>query len=307
MLLRDALCAKPILQFPDFTKPFVVTTDASGYAIGGVLSQVEIGKDLPVAYTSRLLNNAEKNYSTIEKELLAIICCVNYFRPYICGRKFTLATDHRPLVWIHAVTDPTSRLIRWRLKLAEYEYNVIYKPGKVNDNADALSRNPVPTRTKQILPLERNRELGSSEESLFNAKRQKGGETPRNFEEAPRQINNAPRQIEINPHESEETHRPTKGNSDTDDSPHPRSPSEPDVSSEPSDVESDDNSDSTDDTCIFDNPSEPFIRKTQTGPRVITIPDGFSTRKDNLVVFVTQQGTPIDLGARVLHENKSYD
>ena len=141
--LRDALCSQPILQYPDFTRPFLVTTDASGYAIGGILSQGTVGSDLPIAYTSRLLNNAEKNYSTIEKELLAIVYCVGHFRPYLYGQKFTLITDHKPLVWLHSVKDPTSRLVRWRLKLAEYEYEVVYKAGKINANADALSRNPV--------------------------------------------------------------------------------------------------------------------------------------------------------------------
>lgn len=64
---------KPILQYPDFSKSFNLTTDASGYAIIGVLSQRPIGKDLPTAYASRLLNSAEQNYSTIEKECLAIV------------------------------------------------------------------------------------------------------------------------------------------------------------------------------------------------------------------------------------------
>jgi hypothetical protein len=73
MQLRDLLCSELLLQYPDFAKPFVVTTDASGYAIGGILSQGTIGRDLPVAYTSRLLSKAEQNYSTIEKELLAIM------------------------------------------------------------------------------------------------------------------------------------------------------------------------------------------------------------------------------------------
>jgi hypothetical protein len=73
---------------PRFTKPFVVTTDAPGYAIGGILSQGTIGKDLPVAYTSRLLRKAEQNYS-IENELLATVYSIHFFRPYTYGRKFT--------------------------------------------------------------------------------------------------------------------------------------------------------------------------------------------------------------------------
>lgn len=92
--LRTALCTEPILQYPDFTKPFVLTTDASATAIGRILSQGTIGKDLPIAYTSRLLNSAARNYSTIEKELLAIVYSVNYFRSYAYGHKFTLVTDH---------------------------------------------------------------------------------------------------------------------------------------------------------------------------------------------------------------------
>jgi len=88
--LKVSLCSNPIFQYPDFTKDFILTCDASGYAIGGVLSQGFIGKDLPILYTSRVLNSAEQNYSTIEKECLAIVYCVNYFRPYLYGRKFTI-------------------------------------------------------------------------------------------------------------------------------------------------------------------------------------------------------------------------
>lgn len=140
-------------MYPDFSQPFNVTTDASGYAIGAILSQGEIGKDRPIAYTSRLLHGAELNYSTIEKECLAIIYATNHFRPYLYGKEFTLVTDHKPLVWMNSVRDPTSRLLRWRLKLAEYEYKIMYKPGKTNLNADALSRNPVP-----VFPLRESAE-----------------------------------------------------------------------------------------------------------------------------------------------------
>jgi len=141
-LLKEALCNEPILQYPNFSLPFILTTDASNYAIGGVLSQKHDNGDLPIAYASRVLNPAEGNYSTIEKELLAITYCTNHFRPYLYGRKFTLITDHQPLTWIHKVKDPTSRLMRWRLKLEEYDYEVTYKCGTMNKNADALSRNP---------------------------------------------------------------------------------------------------------------------------------------------------------------------
>jgi len=153
-LLKEALCSEPILQYPNFSLPFILTTDASNYAIGGVLSQKHDDRDLPIAYASRILNPAEGNYSTIEKELLAITYCTNHFRPYLYGRKFTLITDHQPLVWIHKVKDPTSRLIRWRLKLKEYNYEVVYKCGSMNKNADALSRNPPRELSKEIAIVE---------------------------------------------------------------------------------------------------------------------------------------------------------
>ncbi|XP_076301613.1 uncharacterized protein LOC143219562 [Lasioglossum baleicum] len=147
--LREELCREPILQYPDFSKPFVITTDASEYAVGAVLSQGEIGNDLPIAYASRSLNKAERNYSATEKECLAMVYAVKYFRPYVYGTKFTLVTDHRPLVWLHSVKDPTSRLMKWKLRLLEYDYQVVHKSGKTNKNADALSRNP----TSTCLPL----------------------------------------------------------------------------------------------------------------------------------------------------------
>lgn len=139
-LCKNILCNDPILQFPDFEKPFNLTTDASNFALGAVLSQGPIGRDLPVAYASRTLNPAETNYSTIEKELLAVVWAVKYFRPYLFGKKFTILTDHKPLQWLFSLKEPNSRLVRWRLKLEEYDYNIVYKKGKQNTNADALSR-----------------------------------------------------------------------------------------------------------------------------------------------------------------------
>ena len=87
-ILKDKLCKESILQRPDFDKPFILTTDASGFAIGAILSQGEIGKDKPIAYASRSLNTHEVKYDTYNKEALAIVYFVTYFRHYLYGRKF---------------------------------------------------------------------------------------------------------------------------------------------------------------------------------------------------------------------------
>lgn len=79
--LKDTLCSQPLLQYPDFTKDFIVSTDASHYGIGGVLSQNFDGKILPIAYTSKTLDDTELNYSTIEKEFLGVLFSVESFRP----------------------------------------------------------------------------------------------------------------------------------------------------------------------------------------------------------------------------------
>ncbi|XP_060854939.1 uncharacterized protein LOC132932576 [Metopolophium dirhodum] len=139
--LKEILCSEPILQYPDFTKQFILTTDASGKALGAIiLSQGTVGSDLPIAYSSRTLNKAECNYSATELECLAIIFVVKTFRPYLYGRKFTILTDHRPLSWLFNLKDPLSRLVRWRIELEKYNYEIIYKMGKLNTNVDALSR-----------------------------------------------------------------------------------------------------------------------------------------------------------------------
>lgn len=138
--LKQKLISPPILRYPDYSRGFILTTDASNEGLGAVLSQGEIGKDLPVAFASRTLNKAERNYSTTEKELLAIVWGMRYFRPYLFGRKFVVVTVHKPLTWIMSVKDPGSRLLRWRIKLEEYDYDIVYKKGGQNTNADALSR-----------------------------------------------------------------------------------------------------------------------------------------------------------------------
>lgn len=138
-ILRNKLSNPPILQFPDFGEEneFILRTDASGIAIGATLSN---GNDMPVAFASRSLNKAEKNYPTIEKELLSIVWAVKHFRPYLFGRKFKILTDHRPLVYLFSMRDPSSRLTKFRLILEDYNFIIEYVKGKCNATADALSR-----------------------------------------------------------------------------------------------------------------------------------------------------------------------
>lgn len=144
---KNLLCNEPVLAYPDFHKTFTLTCDASNFAIGSILSQ----DGHPISYYSRTLNPAECNYSTIEKELLSIVNSVKYFRPYLFGTKFIIETDHQPLQWLFNLKDPNSRLVRWRLKLEEYDYVIKYKKGKINQ-ADPLSRikiNPIETSSTQ--------------------------------------------------------------------------------------------------------------------------------------------------------------
>jgi len=125
--LKQKLCEEPVLQYPDFSKPFIITTDASGIAVGEILSQGQVNKDRPIVYASRTLTDNELKYDTYEKEALAIVYCVKHFRPYLYGRKFTLVTDHKPLMWFKHAQDANMRMLRWRLKLAKYDDEVVYK------------------------------------------------------------------------------------------------------------------------------------------------------------------------------------
>jgi len=137
--LKNKLINPPILKYPNFDEKFILTTDASNNALGAVLSQGENQNEHPLCYASRTLNKHELNKPIIEKELLGIHWGINYFRPYLYGRKFTVVTDHRPLVSLFTHKNPSSKLTRIRLDLMDYDFDIVFKQGKMNTNADALS------------------------------------------------------------------------------------------------------------------------------------------------------------------------
>lgn len=138
--MKTLLTTSPILQQADETKPFTIRTDASGYGIGAVLVQGEKEEEHPIEYASRLLIPAEQNYSTIEREALAVVWAVNKFRGYIEGAEIIIASDHQPLKWLMTLKSPTGRLARWALQLQPFNLQITYTPGKTNVIADALSR-----------------------------------------------------------------------------------------------------------------------------------------------------------------------
>jgi hypothetical protein len=138
--LKELLTTAPVLRMPDPTLPYTITTDASDYAIGAVLTQEDDDGERPVAYMSTTLKPAERNYATYEKEMLAIIKALQLWRPYIGSQRTTIYTDHAPLTRLKKQASLSPRQIRWIDALAEYDCEIVYKPGRTNVVADALSR-----------------------------------------------------------------------------------------------------------------------------------------------------------------------
>ena len=123
--LRHRLVSAPILVFPDFTKTFILDTDANGYGLGAMLSQVrDEEKEAVVAYASRVLTKSERRYCVTRRELLAVMFALQQFRPYLLGILFILRFDHGSLTWLCNFREPEGQLVHWLEKLEEYSFTV---------------------------------------------------------------------------------------------------------------------------------------------------------------------------------------
>ena len=122
-------------------------TDASDVAVGAVLSQIIDGVERPIAFYSRVMNSAQRNYCPTRRELLAVVAALQHFRHYLLGSHIILRTDHHSLKWLKTFKRPEGILARWIETLAEFSYVIEHRPGRVHCNADGVSR-PVCKQTK---------------------------------------------------------------------------------------------------------------------------------------------------------------
>lgn len=137
--LKKALAEEVTLAFPT-DEQLYVTCDSSSHSIGAMLSVGELPNDRPIYFFSKTLNDVQKRYSTIERELLAIVEAIKAFRVYLYGRFFILITDHKPLCHLFNMKNCNSRMFRQKLELMDYNFKIIHRPGCQNHVADALSR-----------------------------------------------------------------------------------------------------------------------------------------------------------------------
>ena len=149
--LRESLSSASILSYPDFDLPFEVHTDASSVGLGAVLYQLQQGKYRVIAYASRGLNKSESHYPAHKLEFLSLKWAVTEkFQEYLYGKKFTVITDNNPLTYVLTTAKLDATGHRWVAALAAFDFDIHYRPGRNNADADALSRLPEQQQKERI-------------------------------------------------------------------------------------------------------------------------------------------------------------
>jgi len=138
--LKHKLTTAPVLKFPSFDHEFILDTDASAKGLGAVLSQQINGSEQVIGYASCTLTKAERQYCATQKEMLALVWGIRHFRPYLYGRCFKAWTDHNSLRWLKNFREPEGQVACWLEILAEFDFDILHRPGKQHGNADSLSR-----------------------------------------------------------------------------------------------------------------------------------------------------------------------
>ena len=138
--MKDLLTSAPILGYPRPEGRFILDTDASNIGLGAVLHQEQAGQEVVIAYASKTLSKAERNYCVTRRELLAIITFVKQYHHYLYGSRFLVRTDHAALYWLLRKKDPEGQMARWITFLQQYDMKIQHRPGARHQDADALSR-----------------------------------------------------------------------------------------------------------------------------------------------------------------------
>ena len=147
--IKSILMSGQVMGHPKSNHEYILDVDASDYAIGAELSQVDDHGELrPIYYASRHLEVSERNYSATARETLAAVFGCEYFRQYLQGVKFKLRTDHNPLVWLRSMKEPKRPYSGWIVRLEQFNYEMVYRPGKDHVNADFNSRIGIPNESK---------------------------------------------------------------------------------------------------------------------------------------------------------------
>ena len=161
--LKDCLTSSPILAFPSMKEPFILYTDASQFANGTILSQVQHGLERIICYASKALNKAQSCYSTTKREFLAVVNYTKHFKHYFLGRRFKIMADHGALQWLHNFKEPDVLTTRWLEKLAAFEYEIEHRSGKSSGHADCMSRLPAQPAALNVTTIT---EICKDEENL---------------------------------------------------------------------------------------------------------------------------------------------
>ena len=138
--LKSCLLHSPILGFPTEADRFVLDTNASIFAVGSILNQIQGDREVVIAYASRSLRQSQRRYCTTHREMLDAVTMCNHFHSYLRGAQFALHTDHWPLPWLQKFCNSDGMLARWYMLLGQFSVTCEYRPGSQHANADGVPR-----------------------------------------------------------------------------------------------------------------------------------------------------------------------